>query len=206
MSEQAQAPQDKEPPRDHDGRLLTDYTYPELIVRIRELYTNNSNMLVTWADDIFPPPNEQGQVVFGRACLESVAIELRYMLDAFFEVIAREQRVRSAQASAAARDVMAERARQIAVEGWTEGHDDDHQRGELATAAACYALHVAGKCEMTPAYGNQDRGGPWVPELWPWALKWWKPKDGRRDLVRAGALILAEIERLDRAQPSGGEK
>jgi hypothetical protein len=27
---------------------------------------------------------------------------------------------------------------------------------------------------------------------------WWKPKDRRRDLVRAAALIIAEIERLDR--------
>ena len=34
--------------------------------------------------------------------------------------------------------------------------------------------------------------------LWPWAAEWWKPKDCRRNLVRAGALILAEIERLDR--------
>jgi hypothetical protein len=35
--------------------------------------------------------------------------------------------------------------------------------------------------------------------LWPWSVQWWKPKDRRRDLVRAGALIVAEIERLDRA-------
>jgi len=34
---------------------------------------------------------------------------------------------------------------------------------------------------------------------WPWAEKWWKPKNERRDLVKAAALILAEIERLDRA-------
>lgn len=45
------------------------------------------------------------------------------------------------------------------------------------------------------------------PELslsfrWPWPSKWWKPKSQRRDLVRAGALILAEIERLDRQQPN----
>lgn len=35
--------------------------------------------------------------------------------------------------------------------------------------------------------------------FWPWQRKWWKPKDPRRDLVRAGALIIAEIERIDRA-------
>ncbi len=40
-----------------------------------------------------------------------------------------------------------------------------------------------------------------VPEGWPesWASCWFKPKDRRRDLIKAGALILAEIERLDRA-------
>jgi hypothetical protein len=31
------------------------------------------------------------------------------------------------------------------------------------------------------------------------ADEWWKPTNRRRDLVKAGALILAEIERLDRA-------
>lgn len=33
---------------------------------------------------------------------------------------------------------------------------------------------------------------------WPWDAKWWKPKNTRRDLVRAGALIVAELERMDR--------
>ena len=39
-----------------------------------------------------------------------------------------------------------------------------------------------------------------APFGWPhtWDASWWKPKDRRRDLVRAGALIIAEIERLDR--------
>lgn len=32
-----------------------------------------------------------------------------------------------------------ERARQLAVEGWNEAHDDKHSKGELAQAAACYA-------------------------------------------------------------------
>ncbi|MEB3421767.1 hypothetical protein VK682_24660 [Salipiger manganoxidans] len=36
-------------------------------------------------------------------------------------------------------------------------------------------------------------------QLWPWDRKWWKPTTPRRDLVKAGALIVAEIERLDRA-------
>lgn len=79
-------------------------------------------------------------------------------------------------------EIHAERRRQIEREGWSARHDDRHHGcGELAGAAACYA----------------------VPELkdhlWPWQDNDWKPKERRRDLIRAAALIVAEIERLDRA-------
>jgi len=37
------------------------------------------------------------------------------------------------------------------------------------------------------------------PDVWPWGGFTWKPTTPRRDLVKAAALILAEIERLDRA-------
>ena len=92
----------------------------------------------------------------------------------------------------AAADVLAERRRQIESEGWTPEHDDDHDLGQLAEAAACYAAASA------------DPEGPDVPfdclpYHWPWAREWWKPSsDGRRMLVKAGALLLAEIERLER--------
>lgn len=95
----------------------------------------------------------------------------------------------------AANDVLAERNRQVYVEGWTPEHDDKHNTGEMARAAACYALS-GGRLEED----EQDR----MPLIaarycWPWAWSWWKPKDRRRDLVRASALLIAEIERLDRA-------
>lgn len=80
----------------------------------------------------------------------------------------------------AALDILVERHRQVTEEGWTPEHDDEHINGELAAAAACYAQRHRYK-------------------FWPWDLKWWKPKGARLDLVRAGALLLAEIERLDRA-------
>jgi hypothetical protein len=41
-----------------------------------------------------------------------------------------------------------------------------------------------------------------APDGWPWAPELWKPANARRDLVKAGALILAEIERLDRLTPN----
>lgn len=87
----------------------------------------------------------------------------------------------------AMRDVMSERRRQIDGEGWSADHDDAHAGGVLASAAGCYAL-------FTDAYPNP--GQP--PSCWPWAAHWWKPKDYRRDLVRAAALLVAEIERVDR--------
>lgn len=90
--------------------------------------------------------------------------------------------------SSALADVVAERRRQIAVEGWTPEHDDEHSNGEMALAAACYARHAI----VPPALSD-------VPATWPWGASWWKPGDPRRMLVKAAALILAEIERLDRA-------
>lgn len=91
--------------------------------------------------------------------------------------------------STALKDIASERRRQIKVEGWSLEHDDSHTNGEMACAAAVYAKHSAGKRVHRPGS---------CPLEWPWAIAWWKPKDRRGDLVRAGALIVAEIERLDR--------
>lgn len=94
--------------------------------------------------------------------------------------------------TSAARDVLAERQRQINVEGWTPEDDDRYENGDLASAAACYIINV---CE-----GGDPEGEGRPPFGWPWDAKWWKPTAPRRDLVKAGALILAEIERLDRTE------
>lgn len=92
--------------------------------------------------------------------------------------------------------IIAERARQIAVEGWSEEHDDAHNDGELAAAGAAYALNAA---DQIHPYSQGD-GGNEQPFCWPWDGQWWKPKDPLRDLVRAGALIAAEIDRLLRVE------
>lgn len=94
----------------------------------------------------------------------------------------------------AVEDVAMERARQKLVEGWTPEHDDEHTHDELRSAAVAYA---------TPF--RQRRYFAGIPEIWPWHPSWWKPKDERRDLVRAAALLLAEIERLDRASSLNGD-
>lgn len=85
----------------------------------------------------------------------------------------------------AARDVLAERQRQQEVEGWSTKEDDAYSHSQLPRAAAAYAFP-----ELTFVKGLQ---------VWPWEDSWWKPKDARRNYVRAAALLLAEIERLDRA-------
>jgi hypothetical protein len=91
----------------------------------------------------------------------------------------------------AATDVLAERRRQVEVEGWSAEHDDaTHDTGQMAVAAACYAL---GRRYVSP----KNRFGATI-DMWPWPAKWWKPKGKRRNLIRAAALLLAEIERLDR--------
>lgn len=90
----------------------------------------------------------------------------------------------------AARDVLAERQRQIKNEGWTRAHDDEHVDGSLAAAAACYAV-----------VSVPSRRGEVPVSLWP--RSWWKPSNARRNLVKAAALILAELERLDRAAKEG---
>ncbi|WP_230958690.1 hypothetical protein [Burkholderia stagnalis] len=99
-----------------------------------------------------------------------------------------------ASLTAAARDVLAERRRQVGQEGWTPAHDDKYRDHELSCAAGCYAMH-------TLAYPAGD-----PPPAWPWAAEWWKPTTHRRNLVKAGALIQAAIERLDRATAAAGER
>ena len=88
--------------------------------------------------------------------------------------------------------MLEERMRQVSVEGWTPEHDDEHRSGGLADAAACYALH----------------GGGLPQELcldhWPWDMSWWKPSSKMRDLEKAGALLIAECERLQRAEQADG--
>jgi hypothetical protein len=80
--------------------------------------------------------------------------------------------------------IAAERERQIKVEGHTAEHDAQHTKGQLAHAAVCYAL--------------PDRIPDAVMMIWPWPDEWWKPTpdDRIRELVKAGALIAAEIDRL----------
>jgi hypothetical protein len=96
--------------------------------------------------------------------------------------------------------IAAERNRQISSEGYNARHDDSHKLGELVDAGQCYACVAS--AEIRGSSANE-----WPVELfdgfhdslldWPWDDKWWKPSDDPvRNLVKAGALIAAEIDRI----------
>lgn len=92
--------------------------------------------------------------------------------------------------------IAAERARQITQEEWTPRHDDTHSEGDLRDAAEAYLRELRSR----PTREGRPRWGPSAP--WPWSQEAWKPTDDPiRQLVKAGALIAAEIDRLQR----GGE-
>ena len=104
-----------------------------------------------------------------------------------------------------------ERKRQIEKEGWTADHDDEHNDGSLADAAACY-------CIDSDRYINWNTSRVQAEAtiklkrnlLWTWDEEWWKPtpNDRIRELTKAGALIAAEIDRLQRmgTKPSKSSK
>lgn len=91
--------------------------------------------------------------------------------------------------------ILKERRRQINVEGWTPEHDDEHDAGELADAAACYAMNA----QVVSKPHEHGCAVHHAPSAWPWSRKWWKPSTPIRMLVKAGALIAAEIDRRLRA-------
>lgn len=88
-------------------------------------------------------------------------------------------------------DVAAERRRQIEDEGYTAEHDGQHADRELAKLAAAYLLS---SWIRDDAYRSVVTDG---------LTSWQKPKMERERLVCAAALIIAEIERLDRASEGG---
>lgn len=99
--------------------------------------------------------------------------------------------------------IAAERARQIAVEGWTPEHDDRHTDGALAVAAKSYvwAATIATGDDLIMKATIIDRRIP-IPG-WPKGWEFKPSDDPVRNLVKAGALIAAEIDRLERARSTG---
>lgn len=90
-----------------------------------------------------------------------------------------------------------ERARQIEKEGWTPEHDSQWANGELAKAAYVYE-RVAANIEYGHTVDVVATAWRTAPE-WPWSSRALKvSSDPVRNHVKAGALYLAEKERLER--------
>jgi hypothetical protein len=87
--------------------------------------------------------------------------------------------------------IAAERERQVNVEGWTPAHDDRHNDGALASAGATYAI-VASNMRGGASFEKSIMD---YKKTWPFEDGWFKPSDNPiRDLVKAGAMIAAEID------------
>lgn len=162
----------------NDLYLESKITLSECVVETKDYldYSDNPNNLLALVEAL---EKAQGMEAYWKT-------QCRGITDHCEELQARIAELESRTVTAAAADVLAERQRQVTAEGWTAERDDGYQNSELADAAACYAIHAHNQGFSTPAH-------------WPWSQDWWKQTSPRRDLVKAGALILAEIERLDRA-------
>ena len=94
--------------------------------------------------------------------------------------------------------IAAERFRQVTAEGYNAEHDDGHKNAELTSAAAAYCMAACNQI----VYPDESLPSS-EPPMWPFAQAYWKPhRDPVRNLVKAGALLAAEIDRVLRARNS----
>jgi hypothetical protein len=80
-----------------------------------------------------------------------------------------------------------ERQRQIEKEGWTKEHDAKHNKSQLAILAMLYVCPPKHRTMLSPTNWLKSMG---------WDSKWWKPTERIKELQKAGALIAAEIDRI----------
>lgn len=104
------------------------------------------------------------------------------------------------------KEILTERFRQIGEEKFSAQVDNQYTEDELARAAAVYALpenirHYLIKYQIG-ASDPKNITDNLRNTLWPWSERYWKPSpdNRRRELIKAAALIIAEIERLDRKE------
>lgn len=97
-----------------------------------------------------------------------------------------------------------ERKRQIESEGYTPQHDSEHTASEIISAAQTYLhsadLHILSESfEPSALWHKTNESFYWneVKRYWPWDEKSFKPTTTLRDLVKAGALIAAAIDRIN---------
>lgn len=108
------------------------------------------------------------------------------------------ERILAGRITGGAEAIAVERVRQVAEEGWSPEHDDEHDDGSIAGAGASYAALAAR--QIGSGMHHAEAVAP-PSQVWRWSADWWKPSDDpMRNLVRGGALIAAEIDRLLREE------
>jgi hypothetical protein len=99
--------------------------------------------------------------------------------------------------------VLDERWRQKTMLGYDDARDDAFLAGELVDAASAY-VEAASVYGVTSQFMRWYRNRP-IPECWPWDANRWGSESPYRDLVKAGALIIAELDRMDRSMTEGSK-
>ena len=94
---------------------------------------------------------------------------------------------------------LAERMKQTGIKNFTPENDDQYKAGELVRASHAYSYHAG--------LPDKQRSDKTPPSCWPWDTIHWHPAIGNstearlRELEKAGALLLAEFDRLERSKP-----
>lgn len=167
---------------------------PEEEQRLREALqrTGAANVKYTQYHLLFLAEREEKDQLLEEALDAAASVGMHDLVDRINNALAAD--TSEMIPSPALVDVLAERRRQIDLEGYTTERDDQYVNGELSEAAAAYAFWSFTSRLLPPNRKLEP------PASWPWDREHWKPTTQRHMLVKAGALILAELERLDRQQ------
>jgi hypothetical protein len=96
-------------------------------------------------------------------------------------------------------DVLGERIDQIFRHGYSAEHDRAHPPTDLPLAALTYLEDALTKLHGGKGYAAPILGdAPEAPAPWPWR-DLFRPADARTNMVKACALLLGAIDRLDSA-------
>lgn len=134
-----------------------------------------------WSDSIWRSPKPKFTPVVGLGPITTTIMLIATAIDRL------DLADSDPATSRAFTDIADERENQKTI-GYDTANDDEYTNNQLATAAACYAIMAAKPGATSTALA-----------LWPWPAIHFKPRCARENLVRAGALAVAELERTRRA-------
>jgi hypothetical protein len=175
---------------------------PDEIIKIANHIASSKDGLpiewVDWADEIetdlrsaaMPDTSNMLRrwLTYGKGMMDAGSTLPRHLIADTEGMLAKQP------VSAAIRDVIAERQRELSLA------EDGYMNGALALGGAAYAISGAG-FNRVGTFKRRARN------LWPWPKDSFEPSgdiDCRHDLIRGAAMIVAEIEKYDRANGDKG--